>query len=232
MAWTTINDAYTDVRFRANRTATDLPDATLLPIANKNLREIYASLIGTNEDWYAEIGTFDLVADQREYTLPADSTSTPWGGGAVKVLKLELLLDGTNWTIANPTKVASVPVAYNETDIVGAYNNSSPHYAAFDNSVFIFSGTITAVTTGGRYIYIKRPAEVTLTTDVPDLPNEFLSVLATGMLRDIYQSVRDFDNFNISTRQFRQELGSLTENQQQRNQALPTILTSNQQSFS
>src|SRR3990167_3968064 len=224
-SWQTIANTFTDVRFRANRTSTDLTDATLIPIANKTLREIYSALIGTNEDWYAEIATFDIVANQREYTLPADSGSTPWGGGAVKVLKVELQLDGTNWTIANPAKLGSIPSAYNETDIVGQFSNANPFYTVFDNSFFVFSGTIAAVTGGGRIIYIKRPAEVTATSDTPDLPNEFLAVLATGILRDVYERNRDMDNRNLAVREFDRQLRMLTENQQQRNSNLPTILT-------
>ena len=232
MAFTTLSDVYTDIRFKTNRTSTDLADATLLPIANKVLREIYAALIGMNEDWYAEIAIFNLVADQREYTLPADSASTPWGGGAIKVLRLEVKMDGTNWTVANHMKFTDDDTPYNETNIIAKFTNSNPFFTILDNSLFIFSGTITAVTTGARLIYIKRNSELTTGTDVPDLPNEWLTLMSTGICRDVYERYGDLQKWQLASAQFNGTLERLTVQTAGRDQNFPYVVKTSHEDYS
>ena len=235
MAWSTLSNIYDDVRFKTNKTSDDLSDATLLRLANKTAREIYVGLIGTSEDWYGEIAEFDLVASttaaNREYTIPADSASTPWGGGAIKILQVELKIDGTNWTVARPAKLSGSAIPYNESDITANYDNNAPFYAVFDNSIFILSGTTTAVTDGGRIFYIKRPAEMTTGTDVPDMPNEFLTVLSTGMTRDVYERDNNIERYQIAVQQFRQQQAQLLSDQEKRNPQMPHVLTSSYENF-
>ena len=231
MAFVTLSDVYDDARFKVNKTSTDVSDANLLRISNKILREIYSSLIGLGEDFYTEIATFDLVANQREYTLPADSSSTPWGGGAIKVLRVEAKLDGTNWTLVQPIKFTQQTSPYNETDIIAQFSNSIPYYAVFDNSLFIFSGTITAVTTGARIIYVKRNAELTASSATPDLPNEFLTVLSTGITKDLYERFGQLDRWQLANSQFERQLARLTDNQSGRVTNFPFRMTPSNEDY-
>ena len=218
MAWITLSDVYDDVRFKVNKTSTDVSDANLLRIANKILRELYAALIGSNEGWYTEIATFDLAATSsaanREYTLPADSGSTPWGGGAIKILRVEAKPDGTNWKECSYLPFMSLPEPYNETDIRNSFDNDSPAFSIFDNSWWLWSGNISAtVTGGGRIFYVKRNAELTASSATPDLPNEFLSVLSTGMSRDLYERFGEVQKWQLANSVFETVLNRLTENQ-------------------
>lgn len=198
MAWQTLQNLYDDVRYRTGTGTTPsdttvVSDATLLRLANKWFSKIFGAMVETGEDMHAEISIFDLVANQREYTIPVDSTTTPFGGGGGwKILRLELKIDGNNWRVATPISMRSQNVPYNETDIVGSYNSVNPHYYLLDNSYFILSGTISAVTGGGRIFWVKRPAEMTATTDVLAsttwmLNKEFMDVLSYGMSSDIFE---------------------------------------------
>lgn len=195
----TLQNVYDDVRYRTGTGTTSsdtgvVSDATLLRIANKYFFKMVGAVVETNEDIYAEIGTFNLVANQREYTIPTDETTSTFAGGAVnwQVLRVELKLDGTNWRVARPLDRTNISSPENESDITSRFSNADPAYTAFDNSIFIYSGTISAVTTGGRIFYIKRPSEITAGTDVLSsavymMGKEFYDILSIGMSGDIYE---------------------------------------------
>ena len=195
----TLADIYADVRYIAGKDSNTLIDADLLRISNKYYLTIVRELVGLNQDLYGEISTTDLVADQKEYPLPVDATdaysnNAPYSGGAIKVLRAEVSYDHTNWYQAKPIDLDNQNFALSSSTSVvnGNFDKSFPKYALWDRSLWLFpiptsSDYVSTSNAGLRIFWVKRPAEMTATTDIPDLPKDFLSILSEGMLCDVYR---------------------------------------------
>ena len=107
-AFQTTDNVYTNVRFIVGKDSNTLTDANLLGLVNKYFNLMFRELVDLNEDLYAEFSSTALVASQREYQLPGDSATT-FGGGLVKLIRVEISYDGTNWYIADPIGVRNIP---------------------------------------------------------------------------------------------------------------------------
>lgn len=191
--WQTLGNVFTVVRSIANKDSTTLPDATLLPLANKYYFLIIRELIGLNEDFYAEISNTDLVAGQSEYPLPVDDTASPYGGGAVKIHKVDTAFVASDWKVAGNIPFNDVRIPLSLTaDISNNYSINYPGYYFKDRSVFLLptpsSSDNTTAGNAGLYIYwTKRPGEVTSGSSIPDLPKDWLSVLQEGILYEVFR---------------------------------------------
>lgn len=195
MAFRTLSDVYDDVRFKSGLNSTSLSNANLLRIANKYYRIILRHVVELNEDINAEISGFDLVSGQREYTLPAESSTTPFGGGAIKIQRFEVTYDGINWRVADQISWQQIEGATKlDADIGNQFTKSAPKFALKDRSIWLLpvpgaTDAVSASNQGGRLFYIKRPVEMTTTTDVPDLTPDFLDTLSIGMSVDVFESL-------------------------------------------
>lgn len=218
MALRTLADVNDDVRFKTGTNSTSLANADLLRIANKVYRQIIRALVELGEDFYAEISSFDLVADQQEYTAPGEASTSPFGGGAIKIQRLEISYDGTNWKVADPLSWQQIDKATKlAADITGQFTRSAPRYTLKDRNLFLFpipssSDSVAASNKNGRLFFIKRPAEMTATTDIPEITPDFLGLLSTGMTIDVYEKIgrasdmRDaLQLFNIGLLQMKQQ---------------------------
>jgi len=102
-----------------------------------------------DSDFQGEYSLHDLVANQREYLFPSD---------LLKIKKIDLKLDGSNWKTTNwidETDIRSRSIA-SEADIIKIFNNNNPFVSFFDESYFIWSGTIIEVTDGIKIWYNKE----------------------------------------------------------------------------
>lgn len=188
MAFTTLSDVNDDVRYRTNTNAVSVTNADLLRIANKRFKEIVRQLIDLDQDFYTEIQAYNLTAGTRAYTLDADASTSPFGGGVVKILRVEAQLDGTNWRVLKPLGVRQIQTpTQTEADITGQFDNTNPYYAYYNRQLRIYSGSISTVTNGLQVFQVIRPVEMTATSDVPNLPSDFLDILSLGMSVDIYE---------------------------------------------
>jgi len=148
---------------------------------------ILEEVIDAQDDWdfQGEIATASLVANQREYVFPSD---------ILKIKKIELKLDGTNWKTAEFTDESQITCPYNETDIIANFTNDTPFVTFYDNSFFIWSGTITAVTGGIRIWYSEEVigtdssgddvSAFSADTDSPNLPIFAQMALVYGAISD------------------------------------------------
>jgi hypothetical protein len=191
---------YDDVRYRTGTgtTSTDtsvVSDATLLRVANKYFSRMVGALVELDEDLYAAISTKNLTADTQDYSLDADSTSSPFGGGAVNwsIWRVEIQLDGINWKVASPVDIQNLQSAtVNATEINKMFSANDPKYALFGTSLRIFPIPTTNVTNGLRIFMIQRPNEMTTGTDVVgsttfQIGKEFLEILSLGISADIFE---------------------------------------------
>lgn len=197
-SYQTLSNVYTDVRGLSGKDSTTLPDTVLLPIANKYFSLLVRELIGLNEDIYAEISSTDLESDQREYALPIDDTTGAgdngiYGGGLIKLLRVEISYDGTNWMVADPISLQEMnnPTML-DSDINASFSQGDPKYWFKDRSVWVApipvsTDDVAEDNNNLRIYWIKRPNEMTSSAAVPGIPKDFLGILSEGMLYDIYR---------------------------------------------
>lgn len=189
----TLGNVYTIVRSLANKDSNTLTDATLLAFANKYYYLLVRELVGLGEELYAEIASTALVADQREYSLPTDDTSSTFGGGAIKIQRVEVAYDGSNWHVAThiPFTEIRTPTIL-DADIDSEYSKDFPKYYVKDRSLFLVptpdsDDSVAGGNTNLRIFWIKRPNELTSSSSIPDLPKDWLAVLQEGMLYDVFR---------------------------------------------
>jgi len=194
-SYQTLDNVFSDVRYISGKDSTTLTDANLLRLANKYYLLMVRELVDLNEDLYAEISFTDLVADQREYVLPVDNATTTYGGGMIKMQRIEINYSGgsNDWRVADPISLQQIPTpTILDADINSEFSSSDPKYWFKDRSVWIApvpcSTDDVVVGNANLHMYwIKRPGELKVTTDIPDLPKDFLNVLSEGMLTDVFR---------------------------------------------
>jgi hypothetical protein len=156
------------VRKRTKTDTTTFPDADMLVYANLYLYEIAKLINDANEDYFGSISTTDLVADQREYTLPSDILLN-----SLKAVECKFSSSG-DWIRLNELDINSVKRPTSETDIVAYYANETDRafYDLYRNSLFIYSGTITSVTGGIKLYSFTEPDAL------PDMTNNSVDLSA------------------------------------------------------
>lgn len=183
-----------EIRFRTGSDVNTFTDADVLRLINKHKDLLSLDAIKANEDLFGTIQTRDLVAStsSREYSLPT---------GLVKIKAVEAKLDGTNWVRLVEFDLDSYQHTTDEDTIQDNFSNEEG-YASFEiyrNSLFIYSGVITAGTDALKLYCIVRPADLTdltLTTDLSadptttsfGIPTEFHNLLARYVSRDYKQA--------------------------------------------
>lgn len=150
------------VRFKTRTNATTFTDADILLLTNSFKDEISSLIVEKNSGYFLIPTTFDLVANQREYSF----TDTLLN----RIHKLEIRFSATDSRF--PSKaVKDYLGSETESEIVRNYSNSPGGFAYYirRRSLFILSGAIAAVTAGGRlwsHIYPADLANLTGTAGI------------------------------------------------------------------
>lgn len=143
------------VRFKTRTNATTLTDADLITMANVVKDQLVWRALESDEDLFLVPTYLDLIADQREYPLHSDLLS--------RIKRVEAKLDGSNFVKLYEFDLPQhqYPIS-TEADIVAHFGNDegNAYYDIMRNSIWIYSGTITTVTSGLR---------IWLNTIVPDI---------------------------------------------------------------
>lgn len=182
------------VRFKTRTNSTTLPNADLITIANVVKDRLVLAALDADEDLFLVPTYLNLVANQREYPLHSDILS--------RIKRVEAKLDGSNYI---KLKEFDLP-QYNhpistEADIVAQFGNTEGT-AFFDmmrKSIFIYSGTISAVTDGLKIwlnTWVQDISSMESTTDMSvdptttthGIPRALHNVLATGMIIEYKES--------------------------------------------
>ena len=175
---------------------------------------MFRELVDLNEELYAEIASTALVANQREYSLPTDSAST-FGSGLIKLQRVEISYNGTNWYVANPISLNEIGTpTILDADINNAFDKSSPKYWFKDRSVWIApvpasTDSVAGGNTNLRIYWVKRPNEMTAVGDIPEIPKDFLSILAEGMLVDVFRSFGRISDMRLAETRWEKGLANM-----------------------
>ena len=184
----TTANVFTNIRALVSKDSNTISDATLLGYANKwyfwIMRELNQSTFISGE-----IATADLVANQQEYALPADETSSSYSGGIYQILRVEAALDGTNWHLLPEVDLLSYPQVFNDTNLTSRFTTSEPAFAWFDNSLWLWPIPAVAGEELLRIFWLKRPDEIAATSTISEVPKDFLGILETLVRSDVLTSL-------------------------------------------
>lgn len=176
------------VRWRLKKDTNTLGDAELLLIANVHKDKLAEKIAKINEDYFVVPATADLVADQREYPFPSDVLNN------MKALEIKFSASAS-YIRAVETDLNDHNISTDEASIVEYFNNNNPYFDIIRNSLWIFSGTIPAVTAGLKLWFTAFIADFTNmasgdemgadpTTTTFGLPRQFQPVLADILVKD------------------------------------------------
>ncbi len=144
------------VRFNTRTTSTTFSDADLVNIANNKMVYLAKKIEGVDEDYFGSPETKDLVASStsREYPLPSDNMS--------RIKKVEAKFDGTNWIVLKELDLNQFDRTTDETTIINNFSNDYGHcfFDLFRNSLWLYSGTISAVDDGLKLWSYAYPTDL------------------------------------------------------------------------
>ena len=164
------------VRYKTRTNEDTFPDAEMLNYMELRQDEIAQAIIKADEDILLIPQKANLVASSitaREYPLPQDILS--------RIKRVEAQFDEENWIPLTEIDIGQIntPIS-SEDDITDVFNNyqlskSNPSGARFDilrKSIYIYSGTIAAVTNGLRIWCMTWPTPITDLTATADMSQD------------------------------------------------------------
>lgn len=192
----------THVRFMTRTTSVTFTDAEILALMKLRQDEIARAILRADEDILLIPQTSNLVANQREYPFPTDIIA--------RIKKVVAKFDGTNWIPLTEIDISDVTVPLEtEANVTASFNSlqyekTNPQGARYDirrKSLYLLSGTISAVTNGLRLYLSTYPQTITslsssidLSVDPSDtthgIPRSLHEIWARGVIID-YKSSRE-----------------------------------------
>ena len=152
------------IRYKTGTNSTTFTDADMLPLVNIFKNEISSMIVERNNGMFLVPTTFDLVASStsREYALPTDLLN--------RMHKLEIKFSSSASRFP-ATHIKDYRGSETESEIVKHFGNEEGQfgYTIRRRALFILSGTISAVTGGGRLWYHAYPADLADLSGVTDL---------------------------------------------------------------
>lgn len=176
------------VRLKTRTNSTTFTNADMLILANQVKDRLVLQALEADEDLFLVPTYLNLVANQREYPLHTDMLS--------RIKRVEAKLDGTNFVKLYEFDLPQhrYPIS-TEADIVAHFANTEgdAYFDIMRNSIWIYSGTITAVTSGLRIWLNTLVSDITSmnsTTDMAEdptttthgIPRALHHALATGII--------------------------------------------------
>lgn len=207
----TASDIITDVENRLG--SPNITSTAYLPWISYAYTKVYRALIGTNqmvkESLFGEVATLTLTNGTAEYSL---EENIPQFGSFIKV-EVKYGATGDDWVTA--TKLPSLANWEIQNNVSTSYRaKTNPLYYKIGDKLG-FIPTPPAADTGtpqAKVWYIKRPYQITLVTDVIDLPYRFTYPIANYVqARAIEMLNEDYSQSMMIENKFERELQMLAE---------------------
>jgi len=141
------------INFKCRTNDTTFTQADKLVLVNLFKDEIASMIVELNAGFFLVPSTFDLVGDQREYAI---------GNGLLnRIQKLEIKFASGDSRFPS-TYIKDYLGSETESEIVNTFSNAEGEFAHTirRRALFILSGTISAVTDGGRIWAHTFPADL------------------------------------------------------------------------
>ncbi len=152
------------IRYKTGTNSTTFADSDMLPLVNTFKDEISSMIVERNQGYFLVPTVFDLVASStsREYGFPSDKLN--------RMHKLELKFSASDSRFPS-TYIKDYRGSETESEIVKQFGNGEGEFAHTirRRALLILSGTITAVTGGGRLWYYAYPVDLTVLSGSTDL---------------------------------------------------------------
>lgn len=152
----------TNIRNKTSTNSTTFTDATMLTYVNLFKDEIASKIVERNNGMFLVPSTFNLVANQREYAFPDDMLN--------RLHKFEVKFASSDSRFPS-SYIKDYSGSETESEIVKNYGNSIGEFGHTirRRALYVLSGTIIAVTNGGRIWYHAFPADLANMTGSTDL---------------------------------------------------------------
>jgi hypothetical protein len=172
---------------------------------NNAQKEVQKILLQAHQNFYVTPVQTTLVVNQADYVLPSDF---------VKLHRGEIVMSGTP---PNESLVPIAPMTLNQQDLVPNQTGTPQYYFFKKNRIRLYPAPDTPLIF--RIYYSYQVSNMSLATDIPDIPesyHEFLAVLAAldGLLKDGRDS-----NAMLTKKAYYEQL--LKEETQDRNEDAP-----------
>ena len=133
------------------------------------------------------IATTSLVANQQDYSLPTN---------LLKIKRVEVTYDGTNWYKAEPFDINETGNATSSALIASNFTTSKPYYDIQGRSVLLYPIPTANSANGLKIWYVREPAEftsaeVTTGTKEPGFDEAFHSMIPLGVCYDWFVAKDD-----------------------------------------
>lgn len=142
------------VRMKTGTNSVTLPNATLVAWLNTFKDEICSLLTQRNNSLFILPATDSLVANQREYALPADVLN--------HIISVEVAMIADTplqYIDAKAYNRRDFTLGLTEANISSSFSNANPKYFRRRRAIYLLTGTIIAVTDGLRITYRAYPAD-------------------------------------------------------------------------
>ena len=183
-----VQDTYFNL---TNITATDYPANDVKRNINKAYRVAMDTIMRSMDNWDFQdtIATGNIVANQQNYTF---KTSGDFNiTDVIKIERVELSYDGTNWVRAQRMNKNDYLEALNNgtSAVNGNFNQTSPFYSLNDDSLDLYPIPDTNVTNGIKLYYKQDLTDLSADADVPLIAPQFHTYLSLSAAYD-YAIVR------------------------------------------
>lgn len=176
----------TYIRYKTRTNTTTFPDSEMLPLVKLRQDELarkIANSLNEDEDYFLTPQTTSLVASStsRDYPYPTDILS--------RIKRVEAKLDGTNWVRVFPMDMSDYKYTHQEATIVEHFGNGEGEakYDLLRKSLYLYSGTISAVSGGLKVWTFNYPAYITDLTDNTSELDEDPSTTTYGLPRELHE---------------------------------------------
>lgn len=157
-------------------------------LINNNYHKVVTMILESMDEWdfddanLANTGffkTYNITANTQTVTLPLSDK-------ILKVKRVEITYDGTNWFLASPMDVNEYGGGTNQTDVNNSFSTSQPFYDIQGNYIYLYPVPTASVNNGLKVLVTREVDEFTTadTTQEPGIDEPFHEMLAVGASRD------------------------------------------------
>lgn len=197
----TLSEIDSYITFKTNDSTSSFTAAQRLASINKYYHKVQTMILASSDGWDYDdsnktdypVLTTNLAANSQDYILPLRT---------LKVKRVEITYDGTNWVRMNPFDVGQDGNPVNTSSITSDYSTDSPMYDLNADALFLYP-IPTANVTNGLRIWVSRgvdsftSAQYTAGTLEPGLDEQFHSMLPIGAAYDYVSSKPGLDSSKL-----------------------------------
>lgn len=177
-------------------TSDNYSDTNLNRALNDYYHQAISKAVSASGQWEVngEVATTNIVAGQREYTLPASILT-------LKAIEANLTGVEDDWTRLSVVDMRSLGAVTNEQDTED-YSDREQYINLYDNAIFFIRPPKNSVTAGLKIYMSEEATELSNSTDEPSLPEHLQMYLVFGACMDYSLRISDDSGY----KKFQQEL--------------------------